>query len=170
MVGGVVVALPYLLLVPYAAPRFLLPAHALLAPVAALGLLAVVDLVRGARLRRVAAAGLTLALAGHLAVQVALVHGNARIQAGARGDWQRVAEALHQHGVDGVAEPCVLAGNTSVIPVAHTAGCTPGGLADPRHPAALVLRGAAPPRWAHDWPRHTVPATYAPGWVIHVRP
>ncbi|MGW2230840.1 hypothetical protein [Streptomyces formicae] len=46
------VALPYLLLVPYAAPRFLLPAHALLAPTAAAGLLASAGLVRTAVRRR----------------------------------------------------------------------------------------------------------------------
>ncbi|MEV0121055.1 hypothetical protein AB0I16_05770 [Streptomyces sp. NPDC050703] len=170
VVTALAVALPYLLLVPYAAPRFLLPAHALLAPTAALGLLALVDGVRAARLRRVLALGLGIALAGHLAVQAALVRGNARIQAGARGDWQRVTEVLHRHGAGGVAGPCVLAGNTSVIPLAHTAGCTPAGLRDPRRPTALVLRGAAPPPWARDWPRHPVPATYAPGWAVHVRP
>lgn len=165
------VALPYVFLVPYAAPRFMLPTYALLAPTAAVGLLAVAEGVRrAARLRRAAAVALCLALVGHLAVQVTLVRGHARIQAAARDDWQRIAEVLHRHGVGGAAGPCVLAGNRSVIPVAHTAGCTSGSLRDPRRPTALVLRRAAPPHWARDWPRQTVPDTYARGWVVHVRP
>ncbi|MFE0175216.1 hypothetical protein ACFWZ2_23145 [Streptomyces sp. NPDC059002] len=180
------VALPYLLLVPYAAPRFLLPAHALLAPTAATGLLAVAGLARTPGRRRAAGvvlpAVLALALTGHLVAQLLLVHGNSRIQSGARDDWARVAEVLNAHGVgggrtknggrDGSGAPprCVLRGNTSVIPIAYAARCDPAGHDDPRRPSALVLREAAPPRWARDWPRHVVPHTYAPGWVVHVRP
>ncbi|QEU97401.1 hypothetical protein CP970_17750 [Streptomyces kanamyceticus] len=174
-------ALPYLLLVPYAAPRFLLPTHALLAPTAATGLLPLAGHARGAgRARAVGVVlplALALALVGHLITQLQLVQGNSRIQAGARGDWARVAEALNARGVggDSAASPCVLRGNTSVIPIAYATGCEPGGsarsTADPTPaPAALVLRDAAPPRWARDWPRHAVPGTYAPGWVVHVRP
>ncbi|MEV5979916.1 hypothetical protein [Streptomyces sp. NPDC052114] len=190
-------ALPYLLLVPYAAPRFLLPTHALLAPAAALGLLVLADRARAARWPRAATAALALALAGHLTAQLLLVHGNARIQAGARGDWARVAAVLHEHGVGGTdrgtgtgtdtdtgtgtdtdtgtgtgtgTTPCVLRGNTSVIPIAYASGCVPGSPGDGRRPTALVLRQAAPPHWARHWPRHAVPDTYAPGWVVHVRP
>ncbi|MGW0530909.1 hypothetical protein [Streptomyces sp. NPDC003032] len=178
LITALAVALPYLLLVPYAAPRFLLPTHALLAPTAALGLLTLVGLARAARPRWVAVGVLALALSGHLAVQVLLAHGNATIQAGARGDWERIAEVLRRHGVGNGTEPgistrapCTLNGNTSVIPLAYVAGCAPGsGPRDPRRPTALVLREAAPPRWARDWPRHTVPDTYASGWVILVRP
>ncbi|MYY85071.1 MULTISPECIES: hypothetical protein [unclassified Streptomyces] len=180
-VAALSVALPYLALVPYAAPRFLAPAHALLAPVAALGVLALVDAVRASRRPRIGFAALGLALAGHLAVQLPLAHGNAKIQAGARGDWARVAEVLHEHGAggkpsthetprNGAPPPCVLRGNTSVIPVAYVAGCFPGRAGDARRPTALVMREAEPPPWARSWPRHRVPDTYAPGWVVHVRP
>ncbi|MEW2387331.1 hypothetical protein AB0933_03095 [Streptomyces venezuelae] len=178
------VALPYLALVPYAAPRFLTPTHALLAPAAALGLLALVDVARASRPPRIGFAALGLAFAGHLAVQLPLANSNAGIQAGARGDWARVAEVLHEHGVgagtrndrtsrssrSGTPPPCVLRGNTSVIPVAYATGCAPGRTGDPRSPTALVLREAEPPSWARSWPRHRVPDTYAPGWVVHVRP
>ncbi|QQC90819.1 hypothetical protein [Streptomyces alfalfae] len=167
---GLAVALPYVFLVPYAAPRFLLPTYALLAPTAAVGLLAVAEGARAARIRRAAAVALCLVLVGHLAVQVTLVRGHARIQAAAREDWQRIAGVLHRHGVGGAAGPCVLAGNRSVIPVAHTAGCASGSLRDPHRPTALVMRRAAPPDWARTWPRQTVPDTYARGWVVHVRP
>ncbi|MEV7195385.1 hypothetical protein AB0N81_26795 [Streptomyces sp. NPDC093510] len=197
-VTALAVALPYLLLVPYAAPRFLLPAHALLTPAAALGVLALAGAARASRWPRLGVIVLGLALAGHLVVQLLLAHGNARIQAGARGDWARVADVLHAHGVGATAgTPCVLRGNTSVIPVAYASGCAPGGSAystdspgstnspastsstgsadsrgpgAPHRPTALVLREADPPRWARSWPRHPVPGTYAPGWVIHVRP
>ncbi|WP_244177493.1 hypothetical protein [Streptomyces atriruber] len=173
------VALPYLLLVPYAAPRFLAPTHALLAPAVALGLLALGDSALASRRQYVATAALGLALLGHLSVQLPLAHSNANIQAGARGDWARVAEVLHAHGVGAEsgaetgarkAPPCVLRGNTSVIPVAYATGCAPGSPGDPRRPTALVLRDAEPPHWARTWPRHRVPGTYAPGWVVHVRP
>ncbi|MEV0256447.1 hypothetical protein AB0H82_19565 [Streptomyces sp. NPDC050732] len=180
--AALAVALPYLLLVPYAAPRFLLPAHALLAPAAALGVLALVRAARASRRPLVGLAALGLVLAGHLAVQLPLVHGNARIQAGARGDWARIAEVLHDHGVGAGtggartggagtgSTPCVLGGNASVIPVAYVAGCAPAAPDDPLRPAALVLRAADPPHWARSWPRHPVPGTYAPGWAVHVPP
>ncbi|WP_246201577.1 hypothetical protein [Streptomyces alboniger] len=178
LLTALAIALPYLLLVPYAAPRFLLPTHALLAPTAALGLLTLLGYARASRPRWAGVVVPGLVLGGHLAVQVLLAHGNATIQAGARGDWTRIAEALERHGVGNGSrsgsdadEPCVLDGNTAVIPLAHVAGCAPGGPAgDPRAPDALVLRRAAPPHWARDWPHHAVPGTYASGWVIHVRP
>ncbi|QES46138.1 hypothetical protein DEJ49_21680 [Streptomyces venezuelae] len=181
-VAALSVALPYLALVPYAAPRFLAPTHALLTPAAALGVLALVDVTRASHRPRIGLTALGLALAGHLAVQLPLAHTNAGIQAGARGDWALVAEVLHEHGVgggphtdrsprSGTHPPCVLRGNTSVIPVAYVAGCFPGRAGDaPRRPTALVLREAEPPPWARSWPRHRVPDTYAPGWVVHVRP
>lgn len=180
-VAALSIALPYLALVPYAAPRFLAPTHALLTPAAALGVLALVDVTRASRRPRIGFAALGLALAGHLAVQLPLAHTNAGIQAGARGDWARVAEVLHEHGVgagprtdrsprSGTRPPCVLRGNTSVIPVAYVAGCFPGRAGDARRATALVLREAEPPPWARSWPRHRVPDTYAPGWVVHVRP
>ncbi|MEU5580354.1 hypothetical protein ABZ791_14890 [Streptomyces huasconensis] len=173
---GLAIALPYFVLVPYATPRFLLPTHALFAPTAAIGLLALLRLARAVRPRWVGVVVPALVLGGHLTVQAALAHGNAKIQGDARRDWARIAETLEQHGVGngtspGTAAPCLLNGNTSVIPLAHTAGCAPGGgLDDPRRPTALVMRGAAPPEWARDWPRHAVPDTYMRGWAIHVRP
>ncbi|AZM57828.1 hypothetical protein DMA15_21610 [Streptomyces sp. WAC 01529] len=178
LLTALAIALPYLLLVPYAAPRFLLPTHALLAPTAALGLLTLVGVARAGRHRWVGAGLVGVVLGGHLLVQVLLAHGNATIQAGARDDWARVAEVLERHGVGNGSRPgartdapCTLGGNTSVIPLAHVAGCAPGGPADgPGDLSALVLREAAPPHWARDWPRHAVPGTYSSGWVVHVRP
>ncbi|MEV6756164.1 hypothetical protein [Streptomyces sp. NPDC051214] len=156
------VALPYLLLVPYGAPRFLLPAHALLAVPAAFGLLALFG-----RAQRAVTLVCAAALVAHLAVQLPLALGNARIQAGARGDWVRVTGVLYEHGV---RAPCVLKGSTSVIPIAYVSGCSAARQDDRRQPAALILREKQPPRWARDWRRHPVPDTYAPGWTVLVPP
>ncbi|GHH82901.1 hypothetical protein [Streptomyces capitiformicae] len=163
---AVATAAPYLFLVPYAAPRFLLPAYALLALPAAVGLLAVVHRARTRRSVPTAAV-LALALLGHWGIQAGLVHTHAGIQQRARGDWERIASVLREHGVH---PPCVLAGNRSTIPIAHTAGCTVTET-DPRaHPSALVLRERKPPHWARDWQRFPVPDTYNPGWTVVVRP
>ncbi|WP_327353823.1 hypothetical protein [Streptomyces sp. NBC_01304] len=176
---------PYLLLVPYAAPRFLQPTHALLALPAALGLLAVVDRVRraGSRResrtesrtgpgRRLAALALTGLLAGHLSAHFTHAYSNARIQERARGDWQLIAQVLHEHGVGtGTGRPCVLKSSTSTIPIAYVTGCTPAPWgAAPKRPSAVVLLKRDPPRWAQDWPRYSVPGSYTPGWVVAIRP
>ncbi|MET9357433.1 hypothetical protein ABZY14_31335 [Streptomyces sp. NPDC006617] len=110
---------------------------------------------------------LALALLGHWGIQAGLVHTHAGIQQRARGDWDRIASVLREHGVH---PPCVLAGNTSTIPIAHTAGCTVTETNTPEHPSALVLRERNPQHWARDWPRFPVPDTYNPGWTVLVRP
>ncbi|WP_256960298.1 hypothetical protein [Streptomyces scabiei] len=163
---AVATAAPYLFLVPYAAPRFLLPAYALLALPAAVGLLAVVHRARTRRSVPTAAV-LTLALLWHGGIQADLVHIHAGIQQRARGDWDRIASVLREHGVH---PPCVLAGNRSTIPVAHTAGCAVAGTDPPAHPGALVLRDREPPHWARGWRRFPVPDTYNPAWTVVVRP
>ncbi|MGW7068595.1 hypothetical protein ACWGII_39435 [Streptomyces sp. NPDC054855] len=162
VIVAVCVALPYLLLVPYGAPRFLLPAHALLAVPAAFGLLALFG-----RARRAVTVVLAAALVAHLGVQLPLALGNARIQAGARGDWVRVTGVLYEHGV---RAPCVLKGSTSVIPIAYVSGCSAARQDDRRQPAALVLREKQPPYWARYWRSHPVPDTYSPGWTVLVPP
>ncbi|MCF6522086.1 hypothetical protein HOY81_03085 [Streptomyces sp. JJ36] len=164
-------AAPYLFLVPYAAPRFLLPAYALLAVPAAAGLLLLVRVLpRPGPGRRRARAGATLLLAlvpAHLVMQVTLVLGNARIQQDARADWHRITRVLRDLGV---REPCVLKANSSFIPVAHTAGCRPARWRAPVEPDAVVLRRREPPGWARRWPSRPVPGTYNPGWTVAVRP
>nr|WP_238420527.1 hypothetical protein [Streptomyces taklimakanensis] len=157
-------AAQYLFLVPYAAPRFLLPAYALLAVPAGLGLLAAAD---RARRSRTVAVVLVVALAGHLAVQLTLAHAHAGIQERAREDWRRIATVLHEAGV---RAPCLITGNSATIPVAHTAGCSSAGPGNRRRADAVVTRDAKPPEWARDWPAHTVPDTYNPGWTVVVRP
>ncbi|MFH9075623.1 hypothetical protein [Streptomyces alboflavus] len=173
LVVGLCAALPYVLVVPYTAPRFLLPTHALLAVPAALGVLAAVRWARAARRPALAGGVLAGLLAGHLAMQGSLVSANARIQSEAREDWARVAAVVHERGV---RPPCLLGGNTSVIPLAYVAGCEPAPRAherkpgDRRRPDVLVLRQHAAPPWARDWQRVAVPDTYARGWRVLVPP
>ncbi|MFE9384567.1 hypothetical protein ACFYMO_15270 [Streptomyces sp. NPDC007025] len=166
------VAVPYLFFMDYAAPRFLLPTYALLAPVAALGVCGALRRARAARkLRLLVPLAATVALL-HLGFQLHQLDLHSGIQAAARQDWQRMERVLRAHGV---RPPCVLAGNSSTIPVAHTAGCRPAARGHPAaggRPHALVLRGAPLPAWAAraDWRLHPVPDTYNPGWRVAVPP
>ncbi|MBO8193296.1 hypothetical protein ITI46_16725 [Streptomyces oryzae] len=164
--AAVAVAVPYLFFMDYAAPRFLLPSYALLAPVVALGVGGAVRRARGAgRVRMLVPLGGAVALA-HLGLQLHQLDLHSGIQAAARQDWQRVHRTLRAHGVQ---PPCALDGNRTLIPVAHTAGCRP---ATAGHPHALVLRKARLPVWAAEagWRLHPVPGTYNPGWRIAVPP
>jgi hypothetical protein len=95
---AVAASAPYIFLVPYAAARFLLPVHALLALPAALGVLAILHQVRTSG-SRPATTALALITLGHLGVQAELVHAHAGIQQRARGDWARIASVLREHGV-----------------------------------------------------------------------
>ncbi|MFK4144644.1 hypothetical protein [Streptomyces sp. NPDC004065] len=157
-------AFPYLFLIGYAAPRFLLPAYALLAlPVAD----ALAHLVRtpDGTWRPRALTLVSLALAVHLAAQYAvLAHTVGRTTDDRRG-WDRTAAALHRLGV---RPPCLLTGEEA-IPIAYYTGCasaaTSGHNANTTQPAieraarrmpvaALVPAHAAPPAYARAWPSH----------------
>ncbi|ROP47205.1 DUF2142 domain-containing protein [Streptomyces sp. PanSC9] len=155
-------AFPYLFLIGYAAPRFLLPAYALLAvPVADL----VCRPVSGPRRtwRPLAVTLLCLGLAAHLAVQLAVLRDTVDRTTASHRAWSRTASALHDLGV---RPPCLLTGHEA-IPVAFYAGCssaatkghnanaTTAGIVRTagRVPVAvLVARGTRVPRYARDWP------------------
>jgi hypothetical protein len=159
---GASVAFPYLFMIGYAAPRFLLPAYALLAiPVAD----ALVHLVRapGGTWRPVPLSLVGLGLVLHVGVQYAvLAHTVQRTTADHR-DWDRVAAALHRLGV---RPPCLLTGEEA-IPIAFYTGCgsaatgghnansTPAAIEDTarRIPVAtLVTADGSPPAYARTWP------------------
>ncbi|MDJ1134016.1 hypothetical protein [Streptomyces iconiensis] len=186
LLAAVAVAAPYLFLLDYAAPRFLLPAYALLAPVAALGVSTLVRDAPRARLRWLVPVSFALASA-HLGVQLHQLTIHARVQAGARGDWHRMHGFLAAHGV---RPPCVLDGDGSVVPVAHTAGCRPrahpgrdaaatasaaaagGTAAATGTPDALVLHGRTLPAWARaaGWRAYPVTGAYDPRWHVALPP
>ncbi|MFJ3306586.1 hypothetical protein ACIPSA_26375 [Streptomyces sp. NPDC086549] len=159
---GVTAAFPYLFMIGYAAPRFLLPAYALLAlPVAD----ALVHLVTtpGRAWRPVAVTLVALGLAGHLAVQYAVLQATVGRTTAAHRDWARTAAELHHLGV---RPPCLLTGDNA-IPIAFYAGCSSAATAGHnanstasviartarRTPVAtLVTTGTRPPAYARDWP------------------
>lgn len=157
-------AFPYLFMIGYAAPRFLLPAYALVAIPVADALVQLVTRPTGAW-RRVTVTLLVVGLAGHLAVQLAVLErtvSRANVQ---HRDWSRTAAELHRLGV---RAPCLLTGQDA-IPVAFYTGCasaaTGGHNADTsrtaidrtarRMPVAdIAPAGSRPPAYAHDWPVH----------------
>ncbi|TQK79716.1 hypothetical protein FB563_7565 [Streptomyces puniciscabiei] len=155
-------AFPYLFMIGYAAPRFLLPAYALLALPVAGALAYLVTAPRGPW-RPVVATLLCLGLAGHLAVQLAVLENTVDGTTEAHRGWSRTADALHRLGV---RPPCLLTGD-GAIPVAFYTGCSSAATAGHnansteeailrtarRIPvAALVPDGTRPPGYARDWP------------------
>ncbi|MDO3703135.1 hypothetical protein Q3W71_15800 [Micromonospora sp. C28SCA-DRY-2] len=174
---GASMAFPYLFLISYSAPRFLLPTYALVLTPAAYGL---VGLVRAtpAHRRKLLAAALVAGLAGHLAIQVVILRHVVSEQLRARGDWARVAQALWSHGV---RPPCVVSGHEA-IPVAYYAGCRAledrgnnrnATTAELRRTAAttsfaFLVRDGAPPAWVRTWQRVPVRGLSAPGWVLYL--
>ncbi|MET8679813.1 hypothetical protein ABZW18_20090 [Streptomyces sp. NPDC004647] len=159
--AGISLAVPYLLLIDYAAPRFLLPTYALLAlPVA----LCLFRLVTGARpqLRPLVVAAVVLALAGHYAVQYAVLHVVASRSRETREAVGRIAAELHR---EGLRPPCTVSGEEAVR-IAFRTGCssrqigghdgsiTRAGLleaAGSRPVAVLVAGDRAAPSYTHGW-------------------
>ncbi|MDH6622414.1 hypothetical protein M2271_000201 [Streptomyces sp. LBL] len=168
-------AVPYLFMIGYAAPRFLLPAYALIAIPVADGLLHLITRPDG-RWRPAAAAVVALGLAGHLAVQYVVLERTVDRTGTDRRDWAATADALHRLGV---RPPCLLTGHEA-IPIAYYTGCssaaTGGHNANStradilrtvrRIPAAnLTLPGAKPPTYARDWDTHR-----SAGVDLHIAP
>ena len=151
------VAAQYLVLVGYAAPRFLLPAYALAAiPVAdALGWL-----VTGPRPgRRPLAAGLlACGLVLQLAAQHLVLEHEVRGTVVFHDDYRRIAADLARLGV---RPPCLIRGEQS-IPIAFYAGCASAGrppAADPGRVAVLEYRHAPRPSYARHWSGHRLAGT-----------
>nr|WP_255946653.1 hypothetical protein [Streptomyces sp. ODS25] len=162
---AVAVAVPYLFFVGYAAPRFLLPAYALLSLPAA-GALVFLVTAEGGLGRPLVATAVVVGLLGHLAVQaVVLERLVGRVTEGHRR-WARLAAVLHYNGV---RPPCVVTGHAPEapsVPIAFYAGCasadtgghnvntTPAALARTarRTPVAvLTAHGVRAPSYARTW-------------------
>ncbi|SCK32096.1 hypothetical protein H181DRAFT_02565 [Streptomyces sp. WMMB 714] len=179
-VTAVVLALPYLFLMGYAAPRFLLPSYALLAlPVGECMRRSFAER-RDGRRPLVLIALPALLLGCHLAVQYQVL--NAVLERNHKVTRQMTKAAATMHGL-GLRTPCTLTGPLAV-PMSHYAGCssrqsrghdvsiTAGGLRAlaARHEAmAITVRhGAEPPRWARAWP--SAPLSELPGYRVYVSP
>ncbi|WTI18463.1 hypothetical protein OIB37_33540 [Streptomyces sp. NBC_00820] len=165
---AVTAATPYLFLIGYAAPRFLLPAYALLAIPAADALDRLTTARDGSR-RPLAVALVALGLAAHLTVQLTVLMPLVDRTTTARRSWSGTADALHHLGV---RPPCLVTGHEA-IPVGFYAGCSSAatsghnanstdeaiGRAARRLPVAtLVVPGTRPPAYARDWPSVAVGA------------
>ncbi|RLV10544.1 hypothetical protein CTZ27_03360 [Streptomyces griseocarneus] len=171
-------AVPYLLLLDYSAPRFLLPAYALLAlPTAALTA-RVLRAVRGRRARGAVAALLCVVFAAHLAVQLKELRVNTADARDTTIRYRRAADALHHLGL---RSPCLVTGPRAQ-PIAYEAGCaseqTMGNnrstttaelvrMAE-RVPTAVLYDpadGYVPP-FARTWHAHPLPGT---DWLAYIR-
>ncbi|MEU7057081.1 hypothetical protein [Streptomyces sp. NPDC046197] len=159
-------AFPYLFMIGYAAPRFLLPPYALLAIPVADALLHLVA-APGRRWRPLVVSLVALGLAGHLAVQYAVLAATVHRTTADRRAWDRTAAELHRLGV---RPPCLLAGDEA-LPIAFYTGCGSAATAGPnantteaaiartarRIPVAcLTPANGTPPPYARAWPSHLV--------------
>ncbi|CAM5349373.1 hypothetical protein [Streptomyces abikoensis] len=170
-------AAPYLLLLDYSAPRFLLPAYALLAlPVADLAARAPAAVRAGPR-RWAVAAALCAVLAAHLGVQLKELRINTADARDTAVRYRRAAEGLRRIGL---SAPCTVTGPRAQ-PVAYAAGCasaqtmgnnrstTEAELARRarRMPMAVLYDPADAhlPPYARTWHPHELPGT---GWRAYV--
>ncbi|WP_328747089.1 hypothetical protein OHT57_16045 [Streptomyces sp. NBC_00285] len=159
---AITAAVPYLFLIGYAAPRFLLPAYALLALPVAHGLAHLVGAPTRGSARTVAVSLVAACLAAHLAVQYVVLEHTLRSSAANRDNWSRTASALHTLGV---RPPCLLSGYEAV-PIAfytdcgsaqtdgHDTSTTAAALARTAHRTAVAVLaqpGDRPPAYARTW-------------------
>ncbi|MEV6945952.1 hypothetical protein AB0N07_28985 [Streptomyces sp. NPDC051172] len=164
-------AVPYLFLIGYAAPRFLLPAYALLAIPVADALARLVTAPSG-HWRTSAVTLVAVGLAGHLAVQFDVLERAVSRSTVDHRVWGRSAADLRRLGVH---PPCLVTGGDSV-PVAFAAGCasahtggpdantTPAELARTGRRMPVVLLTAHlghPPSYARTWQPHRLRGGYA---------
>ncbi|MEU6439298.1 hypothetical protein [Streptomyces sp. NPDC047046] len=163
-------SLPYLLTLGYSAPRFFLPAYALLAPPLATTAL---DAARGRRPYLVALCAV-LALYG-----ASQTTGFWRNLMGARHTTHRyetVAAHLHRAGI---RPPCLITG-AQTPPISYAAGCASGNLAGNNKNlthatlrtrttqipvAAITAAHADPPPYARTWHPLPLPGTGLRAWV-----
>jgi hypothetical protein len=189
---GCCAAVQYLVLINYAAPRFLLPAYALLAiPVTdALGWM-----ITGVRARRrpLTTALVVSCLALQLGTQHLVLDHEVAGTMVFHDDYARIAADLARLGI---RPPCRVTGEQD-IPIAFYAGCAsagsppslgraglagPGlsgsrlgsagprraGLGGPDRVAVLAYPGARRPRYALRWRRHVLPGTHVLKLVAYV--
>ncbi|SFE47790.1 hypothetical protein SAMN05216251_103239 [Actinacidiphila alni] len=173
-------AVPYLFMIDYAAPRFLLPAYALLALPVAYGLWALLTAPAG-RLRPVLVGLVVAALCCHMAIQLSVTDRVAATSRAMRTAYDGFADDLHAHGV---RPPCLLTGDHAV-PMAFYAGCasrqtkgqdtsiTPAGVvaaARTRPVAVLVPTRHRPPSYARTWRRvHLPDSRHTPGYYAYIK-
>jgi hypothetical protein len=155
------VAAQYLFLIGYAAPRFLLPAYALLAIPVADALAWLVTGIRPASRPAAVALG-AIALILQLAVQHAVLEHEVTGTVVFHDDYVRIVADLRQLGI---RPPCLIKGQQD-IPIAYYAGCAsaPGvrpwiRAHGPARLAVLEYPKVRPPGYARSWQPHHLPGT-----------
>ena len=159
---GLCIAFQYLFLIDYAAPRFLLPAYALLAiPVAD----ALAWLIAGvsADTRPLTRALVVVGLAVQLLAQHLVLDHEVAGTIAFHDDYTRIVTDLRQAGI---RPPCLIKGDQD-IPIAYYAGCASAPSApswarrgaDAGRIALLATRGAPVPGYARHWRLRPLPGT-----------
>ena len=154
-VCGLCLAAQYLFMINYAAPRFLLPAYALLAIPAADGLAFLVTRT-GADLRPAMTAVVTCFLVIQLGAQHLVLDHEAGGTVAFHDDYARIAAELAARGV---RPPCLIQG-VQYIPIAFDAGCASAGnaTADERVAQLVQYRGRPPSSVSH-WRAYLITGT-----------
>jgi hypothetical protein len=129
-VAGTALALEYVITVSYAAPRFLLPAYALLSLPAAAGILALVRWARAPRLRVAAITAVVVVLGVQLVSQTAFLRRQVQASTASRNGYFTQAAVLRSYGVHA---PCIVYGPTGP-PVAFILGCNDHPIDDTLYP------------------------------------
>jgi hypothetical protein len=154
-VCGLCLAAQYLFMINYAAPRFLLPAYALLAiPVADGIAFAITGVSRDMR-PAVTALVACFLIAQLFTQQLVLDHevdGTVKFH----DDYARIVTILAEHGV---RPPCLIKG-VQYIPIAFYAGCASAGSPAPGEPVAVLVQTIGkPPAWARNWRVYRITGT-----------
>jgi hypothetical protein len=178
-VCGALLGASYLLLVGYAAPRFLIPAYALLA-------IPMAELVRAAATLgqgrwRIATAGVVAAaLAVQVAGQQVVLARMVRSQQSSRLDFVAITDQLHGLGV---RAPCTLSGEQAP-PLAFYAGCRSLQIAGNDASVdvtrllgetsttrlAVVERLGHRPKYTRGWLRYTFTTPNGQNWRVYLPP
>lgn len=157
-VCGLSVAVQYLFLIDYAAPRFLLPAYALLAIPVADCLAWILTGVR-ADLRLPTALLVGWILLAQLAAQQVVLHHEVRGTVIYHDDYRRIVADLR---VLGVRPPCVIKGE-QFIPIAFYGGCASAGTVRQALSAgdrvAVLEYPQIRPGYLRGWTRYRLPGT-----------
>ncbi|WP_084955293.1 hypothetical protein [Thermoactinospora rubra] len=170
-VTGLTMALPYFFYVDYAAPRFLMPAYALLAlPIGQAA-------VTGLRMRGAFAVAVVVGLVAHLAMQGAYAGRLAAINRQGRAVMTKAAADLRELGV---RAPCMVYGESGVQ-IGYLLGCESHGVMQrfgERMPVRIrqamergdrlvvVVKKLPPPPYARSWPVHDL----AGRWKAYMPP
>jgi hypothetical protein len=158
------VSVPYLLLIDYSAPRFLLPAYALLALPIAVLLVDAVAALPSVPARAVAGVVLAVLVGMHLYGQYTVVRS---AKHGAQVVADRYRTAAEELRVLGVRPPCLLSG-PHALPVGYYAGCASAEVSGNNRSttvADLLRRSAAEPSAALARTKGHVPPPYGRNWV-----